>query len=70
MCGNRPPGLAIIDCRHFKHVNDRFGHHIGDEVMIAVAHGRTGSDVFAARLGEEEFVVPIYALAPRMARIA
>ncbi|MCV0386116.1 MAG: GGDEF domain-containing protein [Nitrobacter sp.] len=56
-----PSGLAVIDCDHFKGINDRFGHHVGDEVLIAVAHGLKGHDVFAARLGGEEFVVLLYA---------
>lgn len=56
-----PAGLAILDCDHFKAINDRFGHHVGDEVLIAVADGLKGDDVFAARLGGEEFIVLIYA---------
>ena len=52
--------LAVIDVDHFKHVNDRFGHLYGDEVLILVANLLTSS--FRAqdrvfRFGGEEFVV-------------
>ncbi|QYJ06728.1 GGDEF domain-containing protein [Qipengyuania flava] len=56
----RPRGLAVIDCDHFKRVNDMFGHDVGDEVLIAVADGLRHEDVFPARQGGEEFVVLIY----------
>jgi diguanylate cyclase (GGDEF)-like protein len=52
--------VVLADLDGFKLVNDRFGHHAGDEVLIAFAellkaHGRDG-DV-AARLGGEEFAI-------------
>jgi diguanylate cyclase (GGDEF)-like protein/PAS domain S-box-containing protein len=52
--------LAIVDLDDFKHVNDRFGHVVGDAVlrMVAtalVANERT-EDVIA-RLGGDEFVM-------------
>ena len=52
--------LAMIDIDHFKQVNDRFGHLIGDEVLILVARllrssFRSHDRVF--RFGGEEFVV-------------
>ena len=52
--------VVLADLDGFKLVNDRFGHHAGDEVLIAFAdlikaHGRD-VDV-AARLGGEEFAV-------------
>ncbi|WP_252891349.1 GGDEF domain-containing protein [Thermoclostridium stercorarium] len=51
--------LAIIDVDHFKKVNDRFGHQVGDEVLRMVAsclqkYAR-GGKVF--RYGGEEFVI-------------
>lgn len=56
----RPSGLALLDCDHFKRINDQYGHDVGDSVLRAVAKGLQGRDVFAARLGGEEFVLLIY----------
>lgn len=52
--------LVFIDIDHFKQVNDRFGHGVGDEVIIAFAqalreHCRK-TDI-TARLGGDEFAV-------------
>ena len=54
--------LLYIDVDGFKQVNDRFGHHTGDEVLIAL--GACIKDCLrqgdvAARLGGDEFVVLI-----------
>ena len=55
-----PLALLVIDLDHFKQVNDRFGHPIGDAVLrmtsAAIARSVRSEDV-AARLGGEEFVV-------------
>ncbi len=56
----RPTGIAVIDCDHFKRINDSFGHDVGDEVLVAVARALQGADVFVGRLGGEEFVVLLY----------
>lgn len=59
----RPVTLLMFDLDHFKSVNDRFGHAIGDEVLRVFAQvARTGmraNDV-VGRLGGEEFaaIVP------------
>ncbi|WP_133364761.1 sensor domain-containing diguanylate cyclase [Qipengyuania sediminis] len=55
----RPIGLAVIDCDHFKRINDNFGHGVGDEVLVAVAEALRGEGVFVGRLGGEEFVLLI-----------
>ncbi|WP_157272022.1 GGDEF domain-containing protein [Azohydromonas aeria] len=52
--------LAALDLDHFKHVNDTFGHLIGDEVLLLTARLmrcvlRTDDGLF--RFGGEEFVV-------------
>jgi diguanylate cyclase (GGDEF)-like protein len=52
--------LAIVDLDHFKPINDRFGHHVGDQVLVRVAnllseHVRAEDTV--VRAGGEEFVV-------------
>lgn len=54
--------LLLIDLDHFKAVNDRFGHHAGDEVLRVMASRLKAdylSNSFAARLGGDEFVLLI-----------
>ncbi|MFD1828703.1 diguanylate cyclase CdgB [Streptomyces desertarenae] len=60
--GASDKGLAVLFCDldGFKSINDRFGHHCGDAVLIEVAR-RLSSGVrdndTVARLGGDEFVV-------------
>ncbi len=52
--------LTIIDVDDFKHVNDTFGHIVGDELLLQVAHRlrRTlPAEAVLARLGGDEFVI-------------
>ena len=55
----RPGALLILDIDHFKAVNDRYGHPVGDRVIQAVAgilrDGLRSGDV-CGRWGGEEFV--------------
>lgn len=52
--------LAVLDVDHFKQVNDRYGHDVGDLVLQRLAThllaSCRGEDV-VARIGGEEFVV-------------
>ena len=57
---NRPKGLALVDCDHFKRINDQFGHDVGDNVLCAIARSLDNEQLFAARLGGEEFVLLLY----------
>lgn len=69
-------GLCFVDLDNFKHINDRYGHRIGDRVLVAVARRiracarRLGCR--AARFGGDEFVVliPPPAAESRLAEIA
>ncbi|MFW5446811.1 MAG: GGDEF domain-containing protein [Methylophagaceae bacterium] len=52
--------LIYIDVDNFKNINDRYGHHRGDEVLRSVANAirstSRGSDIIS-RWGGDEFVV-------------
>jgi tetratricopeptide (TPR) repeat protein len=55
-----PVSLAVIDIDHFKQVNDRFGHAMGDTVLVRVAaHLRADRRIgdLVARRGGDEFVL-------------
>jgi diguanylate cyclase (GGDEF)-like protein/PAS domain S-box-containing protein len=61
---NEPLSLLMMDLDHFKQVNDRYGHHVGDAVLQKLAElcrhtfraidivGRLGGEEFAALLPE------------------
>lgn len=53
--------VLMLDIDHFKRVNDRYGHAVGDVVLARIAKVIAGSirrpGDFAARYGGEEFVV-------------
>ena len=56
--------VAMVDIDHFKRVNDRFGHAMGDQVLRYVADHlahSVGKDGAVGRLGGEEFVVMLTA---------
>jgi diguanylate cyclase (GGDEF)-like protein len=55
-----PLSIVMIDVDHFKTVNDRYGHAVGDQVLVDLARQLTGSvreGDMVARYGGEEFVV-------------
>ncbi len=56
----RPLALVLADIDHFKEVNDRFGHQIGDEVLrqtARVLRDVFGPDNLIGRVGGEEFAI-------------
>ncbi len=55
-----PLSLLVLDVDHFKQVNDRHGHDVGDQVLRAIAQvlrQRLREVDIVARFGGEEFVV-------------
>jgi diguanylate cyclase (GGDEF)-like protein len=61
--------VVVCDLDGFKHINDRFGHTKGNEVLRAVASGLRsacrGGD-YVARLGGDEFVLIMPGLSPEV----
>lgn len=55
-----PTCVALIDADHFKQVNDRYGHPVGDAVLVELAariRGQVREFDAAGRYGGEEFMV-------------
>ncbi len=55
---NLPLALLMIDVDHFKAINDRYGHPVGDEVLVRMAQmlgSRLRKQDTLARFGGEEF---------------
>lgn len=59
-----PISVFVIDVDHFKGLNDRYGHAVGDQVLIKVADAisrklaeATEPDAVVGRVGGEEFAV-------------
>ena len=70
-----PLALAFVDIDHFKSINDRYGHEVGDDALRQVARvlGQAGepTPALCARLGGDEFIAVWYNLArPGAERIA
>lgn len=56
----RPVALMLFDVDHFKSINDRYGHAMGDKVLVTLAQHATShlraSDLLG-RWGGEEFMI-------------
>lgn len=62
--------MLIIDIDHFKSINDKYGHPIGDEVIRAVVDRLrqvVNAPAFSGRLGGEEFILVLPDHAPEAA---
>jgi diguanylate cyclase (GGDEF)-like protein len=57
---NLPLAVGMIDLDNFKHVNDKYGHAVGDQVLKALCSSVQkqirGADIFG-RFGGEEFLI-------------
>ena len=60
----RPIAIAFVDLDHFKNVNDRYGHEVGDQALKNVArvlaHQTDPHPTLCARLGGDEFIAVWY----------
>ena len=67
----QPVALMMIDIDHFKALNDRLGHNVGDECLRKVARALTGaigdSQGVVARVGGEEFAAMLPDAGPEQA---
>lgn len=55
-----PLAIAVVDVDHFKQINDRYGHDVGDRALQHVAarlQGACRGNDLPARQGGEEFVI-------------
>ncbi|WP_235926042.1 putative bifunctional diguanylate cyclase/phosphodiesterase [Actinokineospora pegani] len=59
--GDHRVGLCYLDIDGFKVINDSLGHHIGDQLLVAIAERLdrlvSTPDRLVARMGGDEFVV-------------
>ncbi|MBY8828826.1 GGDEF domain-containing protein [Hephaestia mangrovi] len=69
--------LLFVDLDRFKAINDRYGHTVGDRILVALARrlGEVAAPHFVCRLGGDEFVVmvegaAVAAASPMARRIA
>lgn len=68
-----PFAILALDVDHFKCINDRYGHGVGDQVLATIAgvlRDNTRSVDLAARFGGEEFVVAMPDTSQQEANIA
>lgn len=73
----RPYAIAILDLDHFKLVNDRFSHAVGDRALREVAdilcmvlgEQERLSVKLAVRLGGEEFAIALASAAPAITMV-
>lgn len=69
----RPLSLILIDIDHFKEINDRLGHEVGDEALKTVAsvciESKRTTDIIA-RLGGDEFVILLPETTLKQGRVA
>ncbi|MCW4150403.1 GGDEF domain-containing protein [Halomonas sp. 18H] len=56
----RPLSLIMLDIDYFKDINDRYGHDVGDQVLVEIANllkGNLRQVDYCARWGGEEFML-------------
>jgi diguanylate cyclase (GGDEF)-like protein len=69
----RPVCVLFFDLDHFKSINDRFGHAVGDRCLMTVGHilrRHVRATDLVARYGGEEFVLALDGARPERAAAA
>lgn len=69
----RPLSVMFLDLDHFKSINDRFGHPVGDRCLMMVGHllrRHVRATDLVARYGGEEFVLALDGAGPERAAAA
>ncbi len=69
----KPTAVMLIDLDHFKTINDRFGHALGDrvlEIFTDAARKSIRATDLLGRLGGEEFAAILYDTSPDKAFMA
>jgi diguanylate cyclase (GGDEF)-like protein len=59
--------VGLVDIDHFKKINDRYGHLVGDEILAEMGRrvrNALGSDEYAGRYGGEEILVVLMSQEP------
>ena len=71
---HNPYAVVLLDLDHFKSINDQFGHHMGDNVLIAVSqelNDQIQKHDLVGRFGGEEFILILkHASLPKAYQIA
>ena len=71
---HNPYAVVLLDLDHFKNINDQFGHHMGDNVLIAVSqelNDQIQKHDLVGRFGGEEFILILkHASLPKAYQIA
>ena len=49
----------ILDIDNFKHINDSYGHEIGDQAIRTCANAARLDEAVTGRLGGDEFALPL-----------
>jgi diguanylate cyclase (GGDEF)-like protein len=68
---DEPLAVLMFDIDHFKRINDSYGHHTGDEVLVKVAEiarEHIRAEDLVGRIGGEEFVCILSGVSGREAR--
>ena len=70
--GHEPFAVCLVDIDHFKAINDKHGHGIGDQALRKVAASITASirpDDIVSRYGGDEFLVILRDATPGICRL-